>query len=662
MITRYVNTASTAGGDGTTNATVGVNRAYATLAEAATQMAALNAAEDVQILCCGASYDTSAANFSGVYVQSSYTLTIAGNPTDPTGVHPGRWLTGRYTVYQTSTAQSIRLSSTTSQNIIVRDIQIVIYIIYGVGINVTSPLASGSTVKNVLFNNQGLFQNKGMYQTNGYLRIEDCVFFNVAMNTYQGTIGIHINGGTETKIVNCSVHDYHNGIQRDAGNVTVKNSAIGYCLTNEFIGTMTIDHCASVSGVGTNPLVVTKWGTHRNWGGYAVRLGDYRINSGSALIGAGLGPDADPDVPTTDIEGHARSGLTATIGPYEQANTLTKLNFYVNTSSTSGGSGIANDTTGASRAFYDLRDAFERLNTYSLEAGIDVDIHCCGTIADGRRTNIANGVYTNSSSRTITIKGNRSVLNGYHGGKWNTGAYRHTLTDSNVLLATSLLDANKFIIVFDGLQFDQGTQFMGLDIGSYLSPGSEVKNCIIRASGGSSQLIKVDATVGGKFFIRNNVFQQTATPQSSIGIYGGLPSGSTLHIYNNVVVGLWRGVWRYTTGTVTAKNNSVFNNSDFDISTNCTVDHCATDDVFGTNRIVVSNWAAQFHNANYIADSDFNLQSKSVLLNAGIGPALDADTPATDTLEYSRSGDTATVGPFEHEVYIPHPLPGIEKW
>jgi hypothetical protein len=34
MITRYVNTASSAGGDGTTNGTAGATRAYATLREA----------------------------------------------------------------------------------------------------------------------------------------------------------------------------------------------------------------------------------------------------------------------------------------------------------------------------------------------------------------------------------------------------------------------------------------------------------------------------------------------------------------------------------------------------------------------------------------------------------------------------------------------------
>ena len=64
QVTRYVNTASTAGGDGTTNDTVGPNRAFASLVTALDAMAATDWAgtnQQPRILCSGAAPDRGAA-------------------------------------------------------------------------------------------------------------------------------------------------------------------------------------------------------------------------------------------------------------------------------------------------------------------------------------------------------------------------------------------------------------------------------------------------------------------------------------------------------------------------------------------------------------------------------------------------------------------------
>ena len=61
QVTRYVNTASTPGGDGTTNDTVGANRAFASLVTALTVLAATNwaaANQQLRILCSGTTPDT----------------------------------------------------------------------------------------------------------------------------------------------------------------------------------------------------------------------------------------------------------------------------------------------------------------------------------------------------------------------------------------------------------------------------------------------------------------------------------------------------------------------------------------------------------------------------------------------------------------------------
>ena len=61
QVTRYVNTASTPGGDGTTNDTTGANRAFASLVTALTALAPTNwaaANQQLRILCSGSSPDT----------------------------------------------------------------------------------------------------------------------------------------------------------------------------------------------------------------------------------------------------------------------------------------------------------------------------------------------------------------------------------------------------------------------------------------------------------------------------------------------------------------------------------------------------------------------------------------------------------------------------
>lgn len=77
VINRYVNTASTAGGDGTTNATSGANRAWATLNEALTTLDNAPLTDDVTVFCSGSTADTTAITQIDVNT-STYTLTIQG--------------------------------------------------------------------------------------------------------------------------------------------------------------------------------------------------------------------------------------------------------------------------------------------------------------------------------------------------------------------------------------------------------------------------------------------------------------------------------------------------------------------------------------------------------------------------------------------------------
>lgn len=87
MALRYVNTASSAGGDGTTNGTAGATRAYASLSawEAARQADLVTATDGEEVQCCGTSADTTAVTIDGWTTNATYYIHIRGNESDGTG-------------------------------------------------------------------------------------------------------------------------------------------------------------------------------------------------------------------------------------------------------------------------------------------------------------------------------------------------------------------------------------------------------------------------------------------------------------------------------------------------------------------------------------------------------------------------------------------------
>lgn len=90
---RYVNTASTAGGDGTTNGTAGATRAYATLAAAISAEATNLVTADVvlRIYCAGTTADSFDGDFTGYTTDATRYVRIIGNTGDAAGAHAGIW-------------------------------------------------------------------------------------------------------------------------------------------------------------------------------------------------------------------------------------------------------------------------------------------------------------------------------------------------------------------------------------------------------------------------------------------------------------------------------------------------------------------------------------------------------------------------------------------
>ena len=96
MITRYVNTASTAGGDGTTNATAGANRAYASLQEAIGALPG-TLSDAYTFYCEGSAADTlqvSISQWDFVTSAANYVLVT----TTPANRHDGKWNTSKYRI------------------------------------------------------------------------------------------------------------------------------------------------------------------------------------------------------------------------------------------------------------------------------------------------------------------------------------------------------------------------------------------------------------------------------------------------------------------------------------------------------------------------------------------------------------------------------------
>ena len=97
MATRYVNAGSTPGGDGTTPALSGANRAYASMSEweAARQGDLVTAAEGEIVICEGSTMDTTEVTMDGWIANNTYYPLIKSGTSDRASTE---WDTGKYII------------------------------------------------------------------------------------------------------------------------------------------------------------------------------------------------------------------------------------------------------------------------------------------------------------------------------------------------------------------------------------------------------------------------------------------------------------------------------------------------------------------------------------------------------------------------------------
>ena len=141
--------------------------------------------------------------------------------------------------------------------------------------------------------------------------VENCILYNA------DTGAIQERNCTSLKVYNCVLYGVAtNALEIDHAGAVVRNCAI-FNNTDDVqddSGEADIDYIATDDGDG---------GVHSisglTWANEFVNAagGDFTLKIGGSLEGAGIGPESDADVPTTDIDGTTRSGTTCDIGADE---------------------------------------------------------------------------------------------------------------------------------------------------------------------------------------------------------------------------------------------------------------------------------------------------------------------------------------------------------
>jgi hypothetical protein len=285
MITRYVNTASTAGGDGTTNGTVGANRAWTSMSEAVAALAFTGYSDDLDVLCSGSAADTTAVAFYASYLANGYTLSFIGNPSTPTGFYGGKLNLGAYRLH---TSYHAIFPQTGSAPILVfNGIQIITDATNGLAcFYANNTLGSGSAIRNCIMYNEGT-GGHGAWSDAACpdLRIEN----NVIVGYGTGGYGIRRNlGNGDMYAYNNVVVGHGSGLDGSGPAIASKNNVV-FNNNDDFSGNVVVDHCASDDGDGTSPIAVTSWADQFYNANYIADC-DFRLKSTSVLLNVGVGP------------------------------------------------------------------------------------------------------------------------------------------------------------------------------------------------------------------------------------------------------------------------------------------------------------------------------------------------------------------------------------
>ncbi len=123
--------------------------------------------------------------------------------------------------------------------------------------------------------------------------------------------------GPNINIYNCTAFNNNYGVRRTLGTLVATNCIV-FGNVDDFYGTITIDHCASDDGDGTNAVDISPGATEADdWAACFTDYanGDFSLKSDSVCVGAGV-DDPGSGLYSDDILGNTRTS-TWDIGAFE---------------------------------------------------------------------------------------------------------------------------------------------------------------------------------------------------------------------------------------------------------------------------------------------------------------------------------------------------------
>jgi hypothetical protein len=319
VVNRYVNTDSTAGGDGTTNATAGANRAYATLNEAFTAMRSTAWAANRQqptIICSGTVADATTSTGTWTSLSFDCYLAIIGNA--PNAL---QYDTNSYRI-ENATGTGGCLFNNGCPYLYVQSLQGKHTISSAVGgrvtFNVLGPTSGWTiydrchawgSIVNAQVNAVAAFSTSSTSGDTHTLHVRNC-----CIHDYKATGQVHVALVGQT-VATSRLHAYNNtvvncgnGLVSNASNVLAKNNGVSGC-TDGYSGTL-------ISGSTNNAsdLAADATGTNARNSVTPVFVnvagGDYHLDTtDTAWKDQGTDLSADATWPfSTDGNGSTRSG------------------------------------------------------------------------------------------------------------------------------------------------------------------------------------------------------------------------------------------------------------------------------------------------------------------------------------------------------------------
>tara|TARA_R110000868_G_scaffold162439_1_gene393650 strand:- start:7768 stop:9459 length:1692 start_codon:yes stop_codon:yes gene_type:complete len=538
-IVRYVNTNSTAGGDGTTDAITGVNRAYSSQneMEAAEQTNLVTAGDTFTGICAG-DLDSADVVYSGWTTDATHDILI----TTTTDRHNGVFDNTKY--YMNIGTSSLSHLTVLEEYFSVKGLQFERDSLVASSAPrycISAPVGTGSGLIKI---EQNIFKSIASDITGAVAAFDasdsspNYHFKNNICYNFNGSNDYGIGGsgsGANIDIYNNTFINCTNGVFSQSG-YTCKNNIFQDC-TNDINGTLNANNdynlTDNVSIAGANSVTSSTLSfENKAANNYALAAGD------TDAIGAGIGPSSDANVPNVDVIGTARTGAATDIGAYvfvggggvtllvdSGTYNLTGNDISLKAAFKSAIGNGAYNLTGTATGLLVERKLSIDIGSYSL-TGQSVNFSTSYSLISGI------GSYALSGNE-VDLKAARKVIT-------DNGAYN--LTGSSVELIYTPAGGGDILVI------DSGSFVLnGADVGLVVSRRSTIESGNYNLTGQSIQL-----TYNSKIVTDNGDYALTGQDISLFASYVTIATSGSYDLTGYSVTLKYSGDTNQTIGTVTA--------------------------------------------------------------------------------------------------------------